>query len=183
MKRSVIGLLSLLVLISFSASFADGQRRDYMTDEEIEIVRDAQDIDLRIAVLVQMVDRRFEAIGVPSGGSKIKERDLEKWGAMRETSKSQAYAEIRAILQKAADDIDDIAGRNDISQTQNKMEGKLFPKAVRFLAAASVRYIPRLQAAEASTELAGERGNLQTSLELAESIIEAAKKLPPETKK
>lgn len=153
-----------------------------MTDEEIEIVRDAQDIDLRVAVLVQMIDRRFEAIGVASGGSKLKLKELAKWGAMRETSTLQAYAEIRALLQKAADDIDDIAGRNELSQTQNKMEGKLFPKAVRFLAAASQRYIPLLQAAESAAESAGERGNLQTSLKLAESIIDAEKKLRPETK-
>ena len=179
----MIGSLSLLAFLLVCGVTADGQRRDYMTDEEIEIVRDAQNIDVRIAVLVRMIDRRFEAIGVASGGPKISSKDVAKWGEMRETSKSQAYAEIRALLQKAADDIDDIAGRNDISQTQNKMEGKLFPKAVRYLAAAGMRFMPYLQAAEASTELAGDRGNLQTSLELTASIIEAAKKLPPEAKK
>ncbi len=183
MKIWLAGTLIVITFLSIATSAVYGQRRDYMTDEEIEMVRDAQDIDLRIAVLVQMIDRRFEAIGVVSGGSKIKPKELEKWGAMRETSKSQAYAEIRELLQKAADDIDDIAGRNEISQTQNKMEGKLFPKAVRFLATASQRYIPHFQAAEAAAESAGDRGNLQTSLELAESIIEAAKKLPPETRK
>lgn len=183
MKKWPGFLAFVLSVVSVCTSSADAQRRDFMTDEEIEIVRDAQDIDLRVAVLVQMIDRRFEAIGVASGGSKLKAKDVEKWGAMRETSKSQAYAEIRAFLQKAADDIDDIAGRNDISQTQNKMEGKLFPKAVRFLAASGQRFVPLLQAAELAAESAGDRGNLQTSLELAESIIEAAKKLPAETKK
>ena len=154
-----------------------------MTDEEIEIVRDAQDVDLRMDVLSKMIDRRFTLLGIDVGGAKIKEKDLDKWGELPKMPRIVVFSDIRALLQKAADDIDDIAGRNDITQTQNKMEGKLFPKAVRLLAASAQRYLPHLQKAEAESEDQGERGNLQTAIELCEAMIESVQKLPPEVKK
>ena len=125
--------------IIFAGSIsADAQHRDYMSDEEIELVRDAQDIDLRIDTLSTMIDRRFTALGIDAGGVKIKPKNADKWGAEPTGTPLQLFHDIRQLLQKAADDIDDIAGRNEISQAQNKMEGKLFPKAVRSLAASAL---------------------------------------------
>ncbi|QYO65925.1 hypothetical protein [Leptolyngbya sp. 7M] len=175
-------ILSLAALLIFVAD-AHSQRRDYMTDEEIELVRDAQDIDLRITLLTRMIDRRFNAIGIETGGWKPKEKELDKWGELPTTDRVRAFSDIRSILQKAADDIDDIAGRNEITQAQNKVEGKLFPKAVRALAAAAERYLPHLIKAETSAETMSERGNLQTAIELCEAIIESVAKLKSESRK
>ena len=55
----------------FCISSISAQRRDFLTDEEIEIVRDAQDIDARIDVLVKMMDRRFGVLGINVNGWKI----------------------------------------------------------------------------------------------------------------
>ena len=59
-----------LALIVFVAIPASAQRRDYMTDPEIELIRDNQDIDKRIDVLTKMIDRRFSAMGIEVGGWK-----------------------------------------------------------------------------------------------------------------
>lgn len=177
-----VTVLFSAVLIAFGIS-ADAQRRDYMSDEEIELIRDAQDIDLRIDTLSTMIDRRFTALGIDAGGAKIKPKNADKWGPEPTGTRLQLFHDIRQLLQKAADDIDDIAGRNEISQAQNKMEGKLFPKAVRSLAASATRYLPLLESAGSKSEDRMEQGTLTKAVELCEAIIESAKKLPPEPTK
>jgi hypothetical protein len=172
-----------ITLVSLMGFSVNAQHRDYMSDEEIEIVRDAQDIDLRMDVLTIMIDRRFTALGVSSGGAKIKPKDADKWGAEPTGTQLQLFSDIRQLLQKAVDDIDDIAGRNDISQEQNRMAGKLFPKAVRSLSASAVRYLPLLQVAASKTDDGMQTGVIAKSIELCEQIIESTKKLPPEPKK
>ncbi len=170
-------LLSFLFAVIILAVPTDAQRRDYFTDEEIEIVRDSPVIDKRIDALTKMIDRRFSAIGIDAGGWKPKPKDPEVWGDLGELTRSRGIFEIRSIVQKAADDIDDIAGRNEHAIAENKMSGKFFPKAVRAMAAACGRYLPLFAKAEAESESPGDRGNLQTSAELCEAIVEAVKKL------
>jgi hypothetical protein len=170
-------LLGALLTLTISTS---AQYRDYMTDAEIELVRDAQDIDLRVAVLTRMADRRFAALGLDAGGDKKKLS--EKWGPEPTGSRVELFNDISRLLEKAADDIDDIAGRNEISLEQNRMEGKLFPKAVKNLAEAAERYIPVLSLAEEKTTDEMERGTLLTAIEICEQVIEAATKLPEPVK-
>ena len=50
MKTFIIAI-SIIVLGGMLAGDLSAQRRDYMTDEEIELVRINQDIDKRIYVL------------------------------------------------------------------------------------------------------------------------------------
>src|SRR4029078_6627383 len=71
-KLTFIPLVSILAVVFISASSSSAQsRRDYMTDAEIELVRDAQDIDARIDVLTKMIDRRFAVLKLDVGGPKI----------------------------------------------------------------------------------------------------------------
>ncbi len=91
--------------------------------------------------------------------------------------------EIRDLLQKAIDDIDDVAEHNENTLTQNKTEGLLFPKSVRVLAAAATRYTPALKSTLNSTKDERERGLILTSLESCEAILESVGKLPPEPTK
>ncbi len=182
-QRAFSAALLFIAFLAVLSVSADAQHRDYMSDEEIELVRDAQDIDLRVDTLSTMIDRRFTALGIDAGGAKVKPKNADKWGPEPTGTQLQLFHDIRLLLQKAADDIDDIAGRNEISQAQNKMEGKLFPKAVRSLAASATRYLPLLQTAASKTEDRMEAGNIAKAIELCEQIIESAKKLPPEPTK
>ena len=170
-------LFSLLVAVDASA-----QRRDYMTELEIELVRDAQDIDKRIDVLTKMIDRRFSALGINVGGWKQSEKDIEKWGDVRAGTKMELLSDIRHLLQKAIDDVDDVSEHNENTLTQNKTEGLLFPKAVRSLAAAANRYLPQLKSTLAQTPDEREKGLILTSIESCEAIIESVVNLPAEIK-
>jgi hypothetical protein len=179
--KVLIVAASLLVLFSI-ASTASAQKRDYMTDEEIELVRDAQDIDARIDVLTKMIDRRFTALGIDAGGWKETLKDKEKWGDIRTGTKSQHLFDIRQLLQKAIDDVDDVAEHNANTLTQNKTEGLLFPKAVRSLAAAANRYIPLLKITLTQTADERDKGLILNSIESCEAIIDSVGNLPPEVK-
>lgn len=182
-QRAFSAVVLLIAVIVVLSATANAQRRDYMSDEEIELIRDAQDIDLRIDTLSTMIDRRFTALGIDAGGARIKPKNADKWGPEPTGTRLQLFHDIRLLLQKAADDIDDIAGRNEISQAQNKMEGKLFPKAVRSLAASAARYLPLLETAGSKSEDRMESGVLAKSIELCEQILASVTKLPPEPTK
>lgn len=174
-------LTCLVLTFVSSASSVLAQKRDYMTELEIEQVRDNQDIDKRIGVLTKMIDRRFTAIGIDAGGWKSSAKDNEKWGEVTGT-RSELLSDIRYLLQKAIDDIDDVAEHNENTLTQNKTEGVLFPKGVRDLAAAANRYLPALNTALASAKEERDRGVILTSIESCQAIIDSVTKLPAETK-
>lgn len=178
-----IYLLLLLAVLAF-ASTATAQRRDYMTEAEIELVRDNQDIDKRIEVLVRMIDRRLRLAGLPASGTAGKaKKDGSDWGPEPEGTRLQFLTDVKYLLQKAIDDIDDVSEHNANTQTQNKESGALFPTAVRTLAAAAAKYIGPLKIASEKAQDARERGILLQSIESCELILDAAKQLPPETKK
>jgi hypothetical protein len=174
--------LVILTALTLASSVA-AQRRDYMTDLEIELVRDNQDIDKRVDVLTKMIDRRFIALGVEIGGWKEARKEHQLWGPVRTGTRAELLGDIRHLLQKAIDDIDDVAEHNENTLTQNKTEGLLFPKAVRDLAAAANRYLPALKSMLDTTKDERERGAILNSIESAEAIIDSVTKLPPEPTK
>jgi hypothetical protein len=176
-------LLFVSAVVMFAAISVSSQQRDPMTDPEIELIRENQDIDKRIDVLTKMIDRRFAALGVEVGGWKQAKKDSELWGEMRAGTKSELLFDIRQLLQKAIDDIDDVALHNEDTLKQNKVQGELFPKAVRNLAAAANRYMEPLKTTLTKTTDERDKGLILSSLESCEAILDSVKQLPPETTK
>ena len=179
MKIYLLLFLAIFVL----ASAANAQRRDYMTEAEIELVRDNQDIDRRIEILIRVIDRRLILAGLPAGGPVVKSKEESKWGPEPEGTRLQLLTDVKYLLQKAIDDVDDVSEHNENTLTQNKKGGLLFPKSVRTLAAAATRYLAPLKAESGRTKDEKERGVLLQSIESCELIIESIKQLPPEVKK
>ena len=179
MRVFITGTIALLMFAV--TSNVSAQRRDYMTEAEVELVRDSQDIDKRVDVLSKMMDRRFAVLGLDVGGWKPTEKDTKLWGDPPTGTRSQLFSDVRQLLQKAVDDVDDVAEHNENTLTQNKTEGLLFPAAVRSLAATAKRYLPTLKSALDKTQDEREKGVIITSIELCEEIIDSVTKLPPET--
>lgn len=184
----IAGTLAIATLFVLALSLsASAQRRDFMTDAEIEIVRENQDIDMRVDVLTKMIDRRFAALKIDVGGWKPPAKQSETWGDEPAGTRLQLFTDIKRLLQKAVDDIDDVSEHDANALTQNKTTGKLFPKAVRSLSAAASRYSPAFKAAVKSADSKSEddekaRGTILDSIDLCDQIIEAAAKLPAELK-
>lgn len=186
MLKNLVRILPVLFIALAALSLTtpvNGQRRDYMTDAEIELVRDAQNLDMRIDVLMKMIDRRLAVLGLDAGGWKPAGKQTEKWGEEPTGTRLQLLNDVRLLLQKGIDDVDDVAIHNTTTLAQNRKEGQIFPKAVRLFGSAAQRYRPLLRNAADQTRDEKERGALLASIEYCDQIIEAVGKLPPETAK
>lgn len=178
-------LLVVLILLLSAGVFA---QRDYLTPEEVEIIRDAQEIDTRIAVLTQAIDRRFAVLSLNVSAPKIKKEGA--WGEMPQGSRSELFHDIKRLLQKAVDDIDNLSERPDSAVIPDPDKRKddtsfavLFPRAVRNLADAAKRYVPVLKSQLETSGSNSEKGSILDSLELCSQIIDSVAKLPPEPPK
>jgi hypothetical protein len=200
MRRSHFSKTLFLLIIgaaacTFAANVADAQRRDYLTDDEVEIVRDAQQIDLRVAVLAHAVDRRLAALGLTTGEpldkDKKEKKDSGKWGAEPKGTRLELLDDVRRIIQKAVDDIDNLAERPDSIVVEEPGKGQkpkkyedVFPKAVRVLASAAKRYEPLLKKEIDNSKDDKEKGVIMQSLDLCNQIIDAETRLAsPQAKK
>ena len=175
-------LSGLLILPFVSPATA---QRDYFTPEEIELIRDAQEIDLRIDVLVHAIDRRLDVLKAGGPPAALSKKDEAKWGVLPQGTRLELLFDIKRILQKAIDDIDNLADRPEaavISPNRDPKDNKgfavLFPKAVKELAKAAERYRPIFKAELDKTTDNAEKGSLLDSLDMCDQIIAAVPKLP-----
>ena len=162
-------------------------QRDYFTPEEVELIRDAQEIDRRIDVLTHAIDRRFAALKIDVGGSPIPEKEKGLWGEMPKGTRFELLVDVKRILQKAIDDIDNLSERPDAAIIPDKEDKKaegyaiIFPRAVRNLGAAAKRYQSALKTELDAAKDGVDKGPILDSLDMCAQIITAVGKLPAET--
>ncbi len=175
--RFALLLLSLFIclqIISPNSAFA--QRRDHLNEMEIELVRDAQQIDLRTAVFVKAIDRRFLVINNQTvSEDKKSKKDDEKWGELPTGTRKELFLDIEKILQEAIDNIDNVAEKDQKSE--------FFPKAVRILADGANRFLPQLKSHLDKSSDEKEKGAILGAIDFCEQIIEASAKVPKEPTK
>jgi hypothetical protein len=162
-RRRARALLIFLVLVSLPAHAAAPQR-EHLTPEEIEIIRDTQELDKRTGVFIKAVERRLLALTDPS--AKQLKDDLEKWGEVKGT-RAQLLSDVARILDEAVVNIDD-------AHTHNQ-KSPLLRKSLYKLSEASNRFLPQLVPLRASAQNEPERENLEQAIEQAQQIVEAAK--------
>ena len=155
-------LLSLALLASIFSAPAAAQKREHLTPEEIEFVRDNQELDKRTEVFVRAVERRMLVINNSAEATK----DKEKWGEVKGT-RAQLLYDISKILDEAVVNIDDAASHNP--------ESPLLRKSLFKLAEAASRLVPQLGKLREGLQSEAEGDNLERALETAQEIVEAAK--------
>lgn len=176
MKFTLYFLTAFFCFTLFFPASINAQRRDYLTNEEVELVRENQQIDLRVGVLTKAIDRRFLVINNDASQAKQIAKDEEMWGELPKGSRSLLLWNIERILQKAIDDIDDVAAHS-------KTDSEFFPKAIFKLSDACQIYIPKLKTIFDSSTDEKEKGSLIGALDSCNQIIEASAKVPKETPK
>jgi hypothetical protein len=151
------------------------QSRDHLTAEEVELIKEAQVLDQRIEVFVKAADRRLLVLtgaNVPGApNAKQLKKDAEKWGELPNGSRAELLGDIAKILDEAITNIDDVSARDE--------KNPLIPKALRKLAAEVTRIYDQLRPLREQAKGDAEVGRFEELAENAESILEAAKKLPP----
>ncbi|MGH9881702.1 MAG: hypothetical protein ACRD6N_09730 [Pyrinomonadaceae bacterium] len=172
----VILFASFALVFSFSVVAKPFQARDHLTPEEQELVKDAQILDKRIEIFVKAADRRLLALnGVDAGATKQLKKDSEKWGELPTGSRAELVRDVAKILDEAITNIDDVSSRDE--------RNPLIPKALRLLAAEATRVVERLKPLQAQAKGEAEFASFEELMENADSILQAANKLPAVTEK
>jgi type I site-specific restriction endonuclease len=168
-------VLTVLLLLSLPLLVV-AQGRDHLTPQEIDLVKEAQILDKRIEVFIKAAERRLLVInGTATANAKQLKKDSERWGELPSGSRGDLIADIARILDEAITNIDDVSGRDE--------RNPLIPKALRRLAQAVTNI--QTQVAPLRDQLKGdaEIASFELLDEDVQSILEAAKKLPPEVVK
>lgn len=170
-----LNAITLFALVVFSlpqpaqANAAPVQRREHLTEQEVEMVRDTQELDRRADLFIKIAERRLLVVT----GAQASAKDVEKWGEVPKGTRAAHFNDLARIFDEAITNVDDVALRTP--------DSALIPKAVRKLADASARFLPQLTALRSSATAEGEREALEQTIDNLQQIIEAAKRLPEET--
>jgi len=168
--------LVLLSLLPARANAAPVQRREHLTPQEVEMVRDTQELDRRSELFIKIAERRLVAITNPAAAAAtptLSAKDNEKWGQLPKGTRAQLLSDLARIFDEAIVNVDDVAARTP--------DSTLLPKAVRKLAEASTRFLAQLTPFRTGTTADGEREALEQTIDNLQQIIDAAKRLPEET--
>ena len=165
-QRPAASLLTvvLVALIAFALApvarvGAQRSQRDHLTAQEVELVRDAQELDARTTVFIKAVERRMRVIN----------------GQTPEDAKSVTVGyKSTAEIDEAIENIDDTA--------QHNPKSPLLHKSVRKLSDAATRWLAQLTPMRDTVSDKSEREQLELAIDNAQQVVEAAKKLPAEEK-
>ena len=159
-------LLLALCACLCAAAPAAAQKREHLTPEEIELVRDNQELDARTKVFITAAERRLLAVTNPEESAKNAPKEKEKWGEVQ-GSRTQLYYDISKILEEAVVNVDDVAEHNP--------QSPLLRKSLYMLAEATGRMLPRLTRLREDVKVEAEADQLDRALETAREITDAAK--------
>lgn len=172
--RAPILLLTAVLSFSFCPQTTAYQDREHLTEQEIELIKDAQLLDKRIDVFIKAADRRMLVLnggGPDTTTAKQLKKDSETWGELPKGSRAELIGDIARIFDEAITNIDDVSSRDE--------KNPLIPKSLRKLAAAASRIVELLKPVEAQAKRDEELSSFDQLSENAESILAAAGRLPP----
>src|SRR5688572_19859259 len=155
---------------------AIAQKRDHLTAQEVDLVKEAQALDKRIEVFIKAAERRLMVInGSSTANAKQLKKEAERWGELPSGSRADLVADIAHILDEAITNIDDVSSRDE--------RNPLIPKSLRKLAQSVNSIMTQLKPLSAQAKSDAEVASFALLDEDAQSILEAANKLPAEVEK
>lgn len=164
--RTLAAPLVVALTLALLSPDANAQRREHLTPEEIEQVRDNQELDKRTSVFIRAAERRLLALTDPDGAAKASEKEKEKWGVV-EGTRPQLIHDISKIFDEAVVNIDDVHLRDP--------ESSHLRKSLLRLSEAATRFLPALASMRERIEDERERDLLEQAIETMEEIVAAAK--------
>ena len=181
LRKIFTSWLALMIFAALASLPAQARslnaKREHLTEQEIELVREAQVLDKRTDVFIRAAERRLQVINgsTATASSKQAQKDMDKWGPLPKGSRSELLSDFSKILDEAINNIDDVAARD--------AKNPLVPKALRKLASAVSNFLPQINSMRATARDGEELSALEDALEHMQQITEAANRLPPPTEK
>jgi hypothetical protein len=165
-----------LVLCLGIVAVAATPQRDHLTPQEVDLVKEAQALDKRIDVFIKAVERRLMVINnSAAANAKQLKKDSERWGELPTGSRAQLVGDIARIFDEAITNIDDVSARDE--------RNPLIAKSLRKLASSVNTIMGQLKPLSTEAKSDAEIASFELLNEDAQSILEAANKLPPEVDK
>ena len=150
-------------------------QREHLTPQEIDLVKEAQVLDKRIDVFIKAAERRLLVINNAAGSAanaKQLKKDSERWGELPTGSRAELVGDIARIFDEAITNIDDVSARDE--------RNPLIAKSLRKLATSVNTILGQLKPLSVDAKSDAEIASFELLNEDAQSILEAANKLPPE---
>jgi len=170
-------MLTLILQTAIAAGFvlfavtASAQKRDFLTEQEGELVRFHQELDGRIEVFIKAIDRRFAIInGTAQAKSKKSASDEPEWGEVPKGTRAELFSDIAGILDAAIENIDDVSRRDE--------KNPLISRSLRKLTSAVNGFLTKLAALKDQTQNVDEIAAIERVADNANQIIEVGSKLP-----
>jgi len=177
--RAAILTLTITTVFAFANSPkvpAFQAPREHLTEQEVELVKEAQILDKRIGVFIKAADRRIRVItGIETATPKQLKKDAEVWGPLPTGTRAELVRDIARIFDEAITNLDDVSARDE--------KNPLVAVALRNLAAAATRIVGQLKPLEEQLKGDAEASSFDQLIENAEAILQAANKLPPPVEK
>lgn len=175
MTRTLISLLFVLFLIVPTLA-SPLQKRDHLTAQEVDLVKEAQILDKRIEVFIKAAERRVMVInGTAATNAKQLKKDAERWGELPAGSRFELVGDIARIFDEAITNIDDVSARDE--------RNPLIPKSLRKLAQSVTGIMEQLKPLRSEAKTEADIASFELLNEDVQTILEAATKLPPEVDK
>lgn len=162
LRALCLALISLSVLLI--GVQAQTQKRDHLTEQEADLVRDNQEIDKRIEIFVKAAERRLLLLANPDATQKKKEEEL--WGPLPKGTRLELLQDYKRILEEAEEKLDDWFGRGG--------KDNLLPKALNKFKEAATRHISQLRALASQMTDKREQRALAEAIEEAETVTKAS---------
>ncbi len=166
-QRSIFRALCLALVSSivlFISAQAQTQKRDHLTEEEVDLIRLYQEIDKRIEIFIKAAERRLLVLADPNATQKKKEE--ETWGPLPKGTRLELLQDYKQILEEAEEKLDDWHNRGG--------NDKLLPKALNKFKEAATRHIPQLRALAPQLTDKREQRALAEAIEEAEIVTQAS---------
>ena len=138
-------------------------RRDHLTEQEVDLVRINQEIELRVDVFIKAADRRLLILTNPQATQKKKEEEV--WGPLPKGTRVELLQDYKRILEELEEKMDDSLNRDSKSPT--------LEKAFKKMKEAVGRQILQLRVISPQLSDANEQRMLKAAIEEAEVIVKA----------
>ena len=166
-RHSIFRTLWLAVISSCILSapaFAQAQKRDHLTEQEADLIREFQEIDKRIEIFVKASERRLLVLANPNATQKKKEE--ETWGPLPAGTRLELLQDYKLILEEAEEKLDDWYNRGG--------KDSLLPKALSKFKEAAARHVAQLRALAPQMTDRREQRALAEAIEEAENVTKAS---------
>ena len=162
-KQFVYALLCLCGLLA-SVSLAQAVKRDHLTDKEVDLIREWQEIDKRIEIFVKAADRRLLLLQNPEATQTKKEE--ENWGPLPTGTKLELLTDYKRLLEEAEEKLEDAFERNG--------KDPKIPKALNKFKEAATRHLAPLRAMADKMATKPEQRALVEAIEEAETATKGS---------